>query len=130
MDEPWVTVGERRPPDPVALVLALELETLSPACRADPARLDAFLADDFHEFGRSGGELTKDGTAERVAAATTGGDDAVEVLDLRGQRLADDLVLVKYTSVAGPRRTHRTSLWRRHPAHGWQMLHHQGTPTG
>ena len=46
----------------------MERETLSPECRRDAARLDALLADDFHEFGRSGGELTKGAdTARRIA---------------------------------------------------------------
>ncbi|MEO7754085.1 MAG: nuclear transport factor 2 family protein [Terracoccus sp.] len=122
----------------IAAVIAAERETLSRVCRLDPAALDAFLADDFHEFGRSGGELTKVGTAERVARGTaedskdsgnSEGSEEITVEHLRGQLVSDGVVMVKYTAAAGGRRTHRTSLWRHDPLRGWQLFHHQGTPT-
>lgn len=119
-----VTVGTQH----VDAVLLAELETLSAGCRQDPSRLDVFLAEDFHEFGRSGGELVKVGTALRVAAATDPSAGPIEVERLRGQLLAPGLVMVKYTSIHGGQRTNRTSLWRLSNDGAWRMFHHQGTP--
>ena len=115
--------------DQVAEVLAAERESLSPECRADPARLRRLLAPDFHEFGASGGELTYEGTAERVADDTDPAGEPILVENLRGQRLADGIVMVKYTSEHRGRRANRTSLWRRVGPGVWQMFHHQGTLT-
>ncbi len=136
--DPFMTAGQpeeahaRVDGAQVAAAIAAERVTLSRPCRLDPAALDAFLADDFHEFGRSGGELTKAGTAERVARVTAeDAEDADEITveRLRGRLVADGVVMVKYTATAGGRRTHRTSLWRHDPVRGWQLFHHQGTPT-
>jgi hypothetical protein len=113
----------------VAEAIAAEQESLSIQCRADPARLRRLLAPDFHEFGASGGELEYDGTAELVAAGTDPNDEPIRFHDMRGFRLSDGLVMVKYTSDNGERRAHRTSLWRRVGPGHWQMFHHQGTPT-
>ena len=113
----------------VAEAIAAEQESLSVECRADPARLRRLLAPDFHEFGASGGELEYDGTAELVAAGTDPSGEPIRFHDMRGFRLSDGLVMVKYTSDNGERRAHRTSLWRRVGPGHWQMFHHQGTPT-
>lgn len=113
----------------LAAAMALERETLSRECRLDEARLDAFLADDFHEFGRSGTEMTKAGTAHRVAQDTAHREGAVTVEDLRAALISSGVVMIKYTSTSAGVRTHRTSLWRQDPQRGWQMFHHQGTPT-
>ncbi|MFR9675962.1 DUF4440 domain-containing protein [Streptomyces sp. TR06-5] len=113
----------------VAEAMAAEHETLSPACRADPDRLRDFLAPDFHEFGASGGELRFDGTAERVAAYTDPDGEPIRVERMRGELLADGLVMLKYTASIDGRRSHRTSLWRRTEEGRWQMFHNQGTPT-
>jgi ribonuclease HI len=114
----------------VAAAVAAELESLSVECRSDPRRLARLLAPDFHEFGASGGELGFAGTADLVAAATDPGAAPIRVANLRGQLLADGLVMVKYTSDNQGRRANRTSLWRRSPDGQWQVFHHQGTLTG
>ena len=111
----------------VAEAMAAERESLSPACRADAARLDRLLAPDFHEFGASGGEFGKDGTAARVAAATDPGGEPIAVENLRGRLLADGLVMLKYTAEFQGKRSNRTSLWRRTAPGQWQIFHHQGT---
>ncbi len=118
------------PPDQqIAEAEAAERETLSPECRASPARLEALLAPDFHEFGASGGELGFAGTAALVAAATDPDGAPIMVENLRGWLLADGLVMLKYTSSHQGRRAHRTSLWRRTAPGSWQIFHHQGTIT-
>ena len=114
----------------IAAAVAAELESLSRECRVDPRRLERLLAPDFHEFGASGGELGFAGTAELVAAATDPAGEPIRVENLRGQLLADGLVMLKYTSDNGTRRANRTSLWRRSPDGHWQIFHHQGTVTG
>ncbi|WP_408896835.1 DUF4440 domain-containing protein [Nocardioides sp. R1-1] len=120
-------MDSRETPDLVADALAAELETLSRECRLDAARLDSFLSEDFHEFGASGVEVVKAGTAERVAAYTAQSDQVLEPSELRGVLIAADVVMVKYVLQAGEVRSNRTSLWRRTPDGRWQMFHHQGT---
>ena len=114
----------------VAEAIAAEYESLSPACRADAARLRRLLAPEFHEFGASGGELGYEGTAELVAGSAAAGGEPVTVEHMRGLSLADGLVMVKYTSESQGRRANRTSLWRRVAPGRWQIFHHQGTITG
>ena len=113
----------------IAEAMAAEHESLSVACRADPARLERLLAPDFHEFGASGREYGFEGTAARVAAPRIPGEEPIGVTNMRGRLLADGLVMLKYTSTgSGGRRAHRTSLWRRTAPGRWQIFHHQGTP--
>src|ERR1700722_20384309 len=112
-----------------AEAVAAERESLSPECRADAHRLQRLLAPDFHEFGASGGEIGYAGTAELVARSTDPDDEPIKVEHMRGQLLADGLVMVKYTSENHGRRSNRTSLWRRTEAGHWQIFHHQGTIT-
>jgi hypothetical protein len=107
--------------------VAAEYESLSLECRADAARFERLLAPDFHEFGASGGEIGHEETAELVAQSTDHDGEPIKVENMRGQLLADGLVMVKYTSENHGRRSNRTSLWRRvQPGH-WQIFHHQGT---
>jgi RimJ/RimL family protein N-acetyltransferase len=113
----------------VAEAIAAEYESLSPACRADASSLQPLLAPDFHEFGASGGELGHQGTAELVAESAVPGGEPIKVENMRGQLLADGLVMLKYTSENHGRRANRTSLWRRVAPGRWQIFHHQGTIT-
>jgi hypothetical protein len=111
----------------VAEAVAAEYESLSLECRTDAARFERLLAPDFHEFGASGGEIGYERTAELVAQSTDPAGEPIKVENMRGQLLADGLVMVKYTSDNRGRRSNRTSLWRRvQPGH-WQVFHHQGT---
>jgi RimJ/RimL family protein N-acetyltransferase len=111
----------------VAEAIAAEYESLSPACRADASCLDRLLAPDFHEFGASEGEFGYEGTAELVAESTAPGGEPIKVENMRGQLLANGLVMLKYTSDDCGRRSNRTSLWRRVAPGRWQIFHHQGT---
>jgi ribonuclease HI len=112
----------------IAEAVAAERESLSLACRADPCRFEQLLAPDFHEFGRSGGEIGYEGTAAWVAAETDPDGAPIAIENMRGWVLADGLVMLKYTSENQGRRSNRTSLWRRTTAGRWQIFHHQGTP--
>src|SRR6201995_1770199 len=122
MTGPQASSGAERQ---IAAAVAAELESLSRECRADPRRLERLLAPDFHEFGASGGEVGFAGTAELVARSTSPEEEPITVEHLRGQLLADGLVMVKYTSENQGRRSNRTSLWRRVAAGHWQIFHHQ-----
>jgi hypothetical protein len=121
--------GQTSADQQVAEAMSAEHESLSPACRADPKRLERLLAPDFHEFGRSGGEIGYEGTAAMVAAETDPDGEPIAVENMRGWLLADGLVMLKYTSLNHGRRSNRTSLWRRTGPGCWQIFHHQGTPT-
>jgi hypothetical protein len=101
--------------------VAAEYESLSLECRADAPRLKRLLTPDFHEFGASGGEIGYAGTAELVARSTDPDGDLITVEHMRGQLLADGLVMVKYTSENHGRRSNRISLWRRTEAGHWQI---------
>ena len=115
--------------DQVAEAMTAEHESLSLECRADPARFERLLAPDFHEFGASGDEIGRAGTAAQVAAATDPEGEPIRVENMRGWLLADGLVMLKYTSEIQGRRANRTSLWRRTASGRWQIFHHQGTIT-
>jgi hypothetical protein len=111
----------------VAEAMAAERESLGNECRADAARFGRLLAPDFHEFGTSGGEFDHEAAA-RLVAQTDPDGEPIAVENLRGQLVADGIVMLKYTSQHAGRRSNRTSLWRRvEPGH-WQIFHHQGTP--
>ena len=121
------TTGQAPADQQIAEAMAAERESLSLECRIDPVRLERLLAPDFHEFGTSGGEIGDQGTAARVAAATSPKDEPIKAENMRGWLLADGLVMLKYTSQHQGRRAHRTSLWRRAATGRWQIFHHQGT---
>jgi len=101
-----VQAGEQQ----VAEAIAAEHESLSPACRASASCLERLLAPDFHEFGASGGELSYQGAAELVAESAVPGGEPIKVENMRGQLLADGLVMLKYTSESPGRRSRRYLL--------------------
>jgi hypothetical protein len=106
-------------------VLQLERELQSAACRGNPARVGALLAEDFYEVGASGRIWDRVSTLELLAAESR--DAAViEVHDLTGWAVGDGFVMVRWDSDRAGRRARRTSLWRRGPG-GWRLVHHQGT---
>lgn len=108
-------------------VMALELELLRPATRADAQRLDALLADDFHEVGAGGRAFGKDDVLARLPQEQGVGFD---VQGMAAHVLAPEVVLVTYRATRsdeeGSAASMRSSLWVR-GASGWQMRYHQGT---
>lgn len=112
-------------PDDLALVLELESELQTKACRNNRARLRELLAPDFTEVGASGRVWDLPSTLE-LLESESGETEEIEVIDLTGRILADHLVLVRWDSAYEGRRARRTSLWR-HDAEGWRLVHHQGT---
>ncbi|WJH40792.1 DUF4440 domain-containing protein [Aliirhizobium terrae] len=99
--------------------------------RNSEIRLRELLAEDFREFGRSGGRYD---LSEIIASLT--GEDAeakVEVEDFKVARLGEIVALATYRSIR--RRedgvqtaTNRSSIWRLELDGSWRMVFHQGTP--
>jgi hypothetical protein len=101
-----------------------ELRLLDPAVRRAADQVDAMLDPEFVEFGASGRRWERREIVTALAADS--GYAAPTVLDLTGMRIADDAVLLTYTTNDGNRRCRRSSIWRR-TSDGWRVLFHQGT---
>lgn len=114
------------PADDVAQVIDAELALLSPSVRRCPAEVEQLLDHEFREIGSSGRVWSR---AELVAALAQEADNesAIGAVEMAGEIVGPDLVLLSYTSAGRGSRTRRTSLWRRSDG-GWRLLHHQGTP--
>ncbi len=109
----------------VTLVLGLERELQTRACRSNPARVGRLLAPDFTEVDASGRLWDLPRTLELLASQAEDGKE-IEVRDLTGRVLADGVILVRWDSAYDGRRARRTSVWRQ-DAEGWRLVHHQGT---
>lgn len=109
-------------------ILALEQQLLQPETRCSRDFLQRVLAEDFVEFGKSGGRWDKAGVIEWLGGS--GDAPNVEIEGFQVHLLAADIALATYRSVPrhGDRAVQRSSIWQRHPDHGWQMRFHQGTP--
>lgn len=116
------------PTDDVEAVIERELALLTPQVRGSAARLDDLLAPDFVEIGASGRRWTRDELIAVMVAETTADRPVPEYSEMSGRIIGPGLVLLTYVSEVEGRRARRSSLWRR-SAEGWQVLHHQGTPS-
>ncbi|PNG29881.1 MULTISPECIES: nuclear transport factor 2 family protein [Pseudomonas] len=111
-------------------LLMLERQLQQAEVRADRQALEALLADDFLEFGASGGRWNKAQVLQSLPQ-----QDFIErsISEFSLQPLAADLAQVTYlchNAAAGGRAAGsawRSSLWRCREGR-WQMLFHQGTP--
>jgi glyoxylase I family protein len=113
-------------------IRTLEERLLDRRVRSDPHLLDELLADDFREFGSSGRTWSKqeiiDALREERGARAT-------IRDFAARRISPEVVLATYRVVAEPeppeptRSSLRSSLWV-HRAGRWQIVFHQGTPSG
>ena len=110
----------------LAAVEALERELQTPACRADRRRLMALLAVDFEEIGASG-RLRDAADILDLLAAEPVDSEPIVVSDLVARHIAEDVILVRWTSARAGQTALRTSLWRREDR-DWRLVHHQGTP--
>jgi hypothetical protein len=114
----------------------LEARLQLPSVRTSRQQLDMLLADEFLEFGASGGTYNK---REIVAALVADPESALPryatMQNLKVYWLADHVRLVVYRSsktrpgTTVPERANRSSIWRKIDGR-WQMLFHQGTPLG
>ncbi len=108
----------------VEQALAAERALLDPAVRSDLAAAAALIDPEFLEIGQSGVLWNRDTVLAEFALAGT--PPAVQLSELRGTILAEDLVLVTYISTIDEQSVRRSSIWRR-GAEGWRVLFHQGT---
>lgn len=106
-----------------------ELQRLEVAlARRDEAALpggyEAVLDDEFEEVGRSGRVWTREAILEALGAATP---SPIDVVDLSVVELAAGAWLVRYDTIEGGSRTHRSSIWVRSDRR-LRVRFHQGTP--
>lgn len=107
----------------------LERAMWMPATRSDRGWMDAHLAADFEEFGRSGRRYDRATALDEPIAPFH-----ADVDDIRVQQLADGVALVTYRTTlhaedGQDRSANRSSIWVR-AADGWRLRFHQGTPCG
>ncbi len=100
-----------------------------PATRFDRPHIERVLHADFTEFGASGRIYTR---ADIVATPEIPFETRLPLPDFEARELTDAVVLLTYVSDVEYGdfvvTANRTSIWIRTPA-GWQLCHHQGTPT-
>ncbi len=113
-------------------MIRLELELHRPEVRADAKRLDELLDPEFVEFGASGARWDRVSIVESLLAEPGPQSEnavVIEATDVVARWLADDVVLVTYTTQTPQRRALRSSIWRRTEGL-WRVYFHQGTVTG
>jgi hypothetical protein len=113
-----------------SLLIMLEKKLLAVQVRSSRAELDALLADDFNEFGKSGKILDK---ADILEALPKESQLNIQATDFKFFPLADNIVQLTYRSRSQfwhEEAIHalRSSIWKKHP-NGWKMIFHQGTVT-
>lgn len=112
--------------DEVQVVIDRELQLLCADVRRSPQFVDELLDPDFREVGVSGRCWAR---GEIISALAAEPGSRIDVADMEGAVLSDDLVLITYSSHRDGRRARRCSLWRRSGT-VWRVLYHQGTVVG
>jgi hypothetical protein len=111
-----------------ALLLTLEESMWRAETRYDRAHMEALLADDFVEFGRSGRAYRREDT---LASPPGYFETVLPLPGFTARLLAPGLALVTYDSIVtyddAVLRARRVSIWSRTPT-GWRLRFHQGTP--
>ena len=109
----------------------LEERLLREEVRRSPEKVEALLAPDFFEFGRSGAIWTRQQTIDGLTAEPT---MDWSVTDFDARALSETVVLVTYRSVrrdpvsGNEWHSLRSSIWLLTDGR-WQIAFHQGTPT-
>jgi hypothetical protein len=122
-------------PGLVAHLRHLEEELLRPGVRRSRAPLEALLAPDFVEVGRSGRVYDREAIVGALAADADdpSGWPVARIESFAVRLLAASVALATYDSVHegddGPRTVaRRASIWRQGGAGDWRLAYHQGTP--
>ncbi len=98
-----------------------------PETRFDARFMQAVLADEYGEVGRSGRPFTRE---QSLALQPVEIDVELPFTDFTAVAICEDVALVRYTSVptrASRGATHRTSVWVNDGR--WRLRFHQATPT-
>jgi len=125
----WPDQNVRMTTPGIQLAIDSELALLTPAVRGNPSKVAALLHPEFQEIGASGRLWSRESMISALASDPSDDDIAIEARDMRGVELSPDLILLTYISQSVHRRARRSSLWRL-TGGTWQLLFHQGTPTG
>ncbi|NEC15652.1 nuclear transport factor 2 family protein [Streptomyces sp. SID8014] len=116
----------------VSAAIRGELALLGREVRSAPDRAARLLDPEFSEIGASGSRWTREAVLAALPTFEADDEPAAEVREMSGRLLAPGWVQLRFTTVRGERRVHRTSLWRLgEDAEGgerWRLYHHQGTP--
>ena len=113
--------------DEVLTLQAMEEALWRSETRFDARFMDAVLAEEFTEVGRSGRVYTRD---EILASPPVDIDVQLPLTGFSAVAICEDVALVRYTSVpanATRGEAHRTSVWVNDGS--WKLRFHQGTPT-
>lgn len=115
------------------LIQKLEEELFRQTVRGSRETVSKLLAENFMEFGRSGGVFRKEEVVRSLATEGSGNSHAPTASNFELTSLANDVVLLTYRSrrtVEDGKELHslRSSIWK-HIDGRWQMIFHQGTPT-
>ena len=108
---------------------SLEETLLRSEVRRSRVKMDALLADDFIEYGRSGRAYDK---AAILETADKPFDGQLSLHGFSAKALAPSVVLVNYSSLlrypdGNESHSLRSSIWSR-TEKGWKLVFHQGTP--
>lgn len=120
MTRPSVDADVRR-------VIEDERRLLTPQVRRSADDVERLLDPDFFEYGASGRRWDR-ATVIAALGAEPAEEDSPRASAMRGERLADTIVLVTYLTEERHRRARRSSLWRRGADGSWRLYFHQGTP--
>ena len=112
-----------------ALLEAQERALLDPQVRADRARVDGLIAEDFLEIGASGAVFGKSIVLAALPAECGVGFEAGP---MQIHTVTDTVARVSYMATryadGQAHRSLRTSWWRLDADDMWRMVFHQGTP--
>lgn len=116
------------------LIRGFEEELFKQTVRGSPEAVDRFLAENFVEFGRSGRVYGKDAVIRSLAAEDAKVTQTLTASNFDLKSLADGVVLLTYRSCRQSEdgeelHSLRSSIWKLIGGR-WQMVFHQGTPTG
>jgi hypothetical protein len=111
-------------------LIQFEKELHSSLTRANYARLNELLSDDFYEFGSSGNVWKKNDILIRLPSEDKNAPQ-IESKNFTVKQISDEVYFLTYVSfrmINGKeeRVALRSSLWKKH-MNNWQMFFHQGT---
>lgn len=109
----------------VAAVVDRELELLDPRVRRSRSACLDLIDAEFREFGVSGRVWDRESIIVMMAADEQYEPPATD--DVRGVRLAPEIIQVTYRTRRPQRTTFRSSIWRRGADGQWRVMFHQGT---
>jgi len=113
--------------DEALTLQAMEEAMWRPETRFDRRYMEAVLAENFSEVGRSGRLFTREDTLDLQPVEI---DIEFPLRGFEAVAVCEDVALVRYTSVpsrATRGATHRTSVWVNDGR--WRLRFHQATPT-